>query len=159
MPANLDLICQTFESLRKDRSTEDAWNQELLELTLPRRAYIDEDVTSPGYDHHETTLYDTTAVEAVQVLAAGHASYICPPGEAWFAWAPPSHLRGNDVAENYYKTCSEIAREQIGASNFYTAIHECFLDRCAVGTGAMFVREGTKNLLQFDYLQIGKYST
>lgn len=154
---NLEEAIRTREALRGARAEWDAWWQEINELCLPRRAYITQSNNTPD-DTHANRLFDTTAVDAVQVLANGHASYITPPSERWFSWAPPAHLRGNDEAEQWYASCTEVAMEALAGSNFYTEVHEVYLDRSAPGTAAMWVGDGIRSPLSFRFFSVGSYS-
>jgi hypothetical protein len=76
-------------------------------------------------------------VEACQKLAGAHLSYITPGNELWFKWTSPDPAAG-DEAQSWYNRCSEIANRELALSNFYTELHECFLDRVGLGTGSLY---------------------
>lgn len=114
------------------------------EVSLPNRDAMDR-------------MTDTTAVEACQKLASGHMSYITPSHDVWFKWSAPDD-RGGDEAEAWYNQCSEIALKELSVSNFYTEIHECFLDRVALGTGSLFTGTSSDGRLLFTNIPCGQFA-
>ena len=125
-----------YKSLAAQRAPWETWWDRLRDYVLPRRLNREGEVSLPNRDAMDR-MTDTTAVEACQKLASGHMSYITPSHDVWFKWSAPDD-RGGDEAEAWYNQCSEIALKELSVSNFYTEIHECFLDRVALGTGSLF---------------------
>lgn len=151
----LDSALSTFSSLKSVRAPWESWWDALREYVLPRRISEDDEASLPG-DASAEHLYDTTAVEACQKLASGHMSYITPSHEVWFKWAAPDGVDG-DEAESWYNRCSEIALKELSVSNFYTEIHECFLDRVAFGTGSMYSGVSSSGNLMFTHIPCGRF--
>ena len=84
-------------------------------------------------------------------------SYITPSHDVWFKWSAPDD-RGGDEAEAWYNQCSEIALKELSVSNFYTEIHECFLDRVALGTGSLFTGTSSDGRLLFTNIPCGQFA-
>lgn len=159
MPANAETLLATYNSLKAERSSWDSWWQTLRHYVLPRRVQP-EATRIPGqipedgnFDH----IYDTTAIEACQKLASGHISYITPGHEVWFKWSAPYEFEGMDHIESWYNHASEIAIRELADSNFYTEIHETFLDRAALGTGSLFCGSGRDGRLLFTQIPCGSF--
>lgn len=151
----LESTLAAFSSLKTARAPWEPWWDALREYVLPRRVSEEEESSLPGGTAGEH-LYDTTAVEACQKLASGHMSYITPSHEVWFKWAAPDGI-GGDEAESWYNECSEIALKELSVSNFYTEIHECFLDRVAFGTGSLYSGVSSTGALMFTHIPCGRF--
>lgn len=106
-----------------------------------------------------------TAKMACARLAGGHMSHIVPSHEPWFKWCvSPGAIEleeGEDEedakvkeeeANAWYARCSEIALAELTCSNFYTEVHECFLDRVAFGTGGLYCGPGRGKRLLFKWI-------
>ncbi len=151
----MQTLLQSYHSLKADRAPWDSWWDTLRHYVLP-----DRQPTDSGFDTAEAPaahqLSDTTAVEACQKLASGHMSYITPSNELWFKWSCPLPDAG-DEAESWYNRCSEIANRELAQSNFYTELHECFLDRVGLGTGSMFCGHTRSGQLLFKHIPCGDF--
>lgn len=151
---DIEPILSVYASLRDQRGPWESWWDSLRKHVLPRReGYSDDPAPSGG----KFRLYDTTAVEACQKLASGHMSYMTPSNELWFKWSSPDP-EPSDEAESWYNTCSEIANRALAASNFYTEIHECFLDRVALGTGSLYGGSTRSGHLMFKHIECGSFA-
>lgn len=145
-----------YKSLAAQRAPWETWWDRLRDYVLPRRLNREGDVSLPNRDAMDR-MTDTTAVEACQKLASGHMSYITPSHDVWFKWSAPDD-RGGDEAEAWYNQCSEIALKELSVSNFYTEIHECFLDRVALGTGSLFTGISSDGRLLFTNIPCGQFA-
>lgn len=151
---DIEPILSIYSSLREQRGPWESWWESLRKHVLPRReGYSDDPAPSGG----KFRLYDTTAVEACQKLASGHMSYMTPSHELWFKWSSPDQ-EPSDEAESWYNTCSEIANRELAASNFYTEMHECFLDRVALGTGSLYGGSTRSGHLMFKHIECGSFA-
>ncbi len=143
------------QALTAQKAPWEQWWEKLRDHVLPRRLTADEQVSLPNAEGLDR-MTDTTAVEACQKLASGHMSYITPSHDVWFKWSAPDD-EGGDEAEAWYNQCSEIALRELSLSNFYTEIHECFLDRVALGTGSLFTGITSDGRLRFTNIPCGQF--
>ena len=150
----MEPILADYHSLRAIRAPWESWWDTLRHYVLPSRLSDEQQVP----DAHSDTarLGDTTAVEACQKLASGHMSYMTPSNELWFKWSSPDPAAG-DEAESWYNRCSEIANRELALSNFYTELHECFLDRVGLGTGSIFCGHTRSGRLLFRHIPCGQF--
>lgn len=149
----MDSLLNTYNSLKAARAPWEGWWDSLRRYVLPAR----QDDDSPVADAASLRgLGDTTAVEACQKLASGHMSYITPGHEMWFKWSCTDPDAG-DEAESWYNKCSEIANAELARSNFYTELHECFLDRVGLGTGSLFCGNTRGGNLLFRHIPCGQF--
>ena len=151
----MQTILNSYQSLKAARAPWESWWDALRHYVLPDRQH-----TESGYDTAEAPsahqLSDTTAVEACQKLASGHMSYMTPSNELWFKWVCPLTHAG-DEAESWYNRCSEIANRELAQSNFYTELHECFLDRVGLGTGCLYCGTTRNGRLHFRNIPCGEF--
>jgi len=91
--------------------------------------------TMPSSDDDIATLFDSTAADAADNLAASMYSLITPPESLWMTLVPES-----DASPN-----AEIAtaafRANLNDSNFYTTVHQCYMDLVVLGTACLFMAE------------------
>ena len=91
--------------------------------------------TMPTSDEDVAMLFDSTAADAVDNLAASMYSLITPPESLWMTL----------VSESDESPNAEIAtaafRANLNDSNFYTTIHQCYMDLVVTGTACLFMAE------------------
>lgn len=91
--------------------------------------------TMPTDDADAATLFDATAADAVDNLAASIYSLMTPPESLWISLVPESDASPDaDVA-------TAVLRANLNDSNFYTTIHQCYLDLVILGTACLFMAE------------------
>lgn len=150
-------VIERHAKLSGERSVWDGFWGDIANYVMPRKAEIQSRQSSPSLSK-SARLFDTTAIRANQVLANGQLSWMTPLESRWFSFDPPHALKGQDKVEQWYRRCTEIAQLELARSNFYTEIHELYLDRGAFGTAAMTAEEGERVLLNFRLLNCGSYS-
>lgn len=91
--------------------------------------------TMPTDDTDVATLFDATAADAVDNLAASIYSLMTPPESLWISLVPES-----DAAPDA-DTATVALRANLNDSNFYTTIHQCYLDLVILGTACLFMAE------------------
>ena len=91
--------------------------------------------TMPLTDSDMATLFDATASDAADNLAACMYSLLTPPESLWL----------NLVPEGPDSPAPEIAtaalRANLNDSNFYTTVHQCYIDLVTLGTACLFMSE------------------
>lgn len=91
--------------------------------------------TMPTADDDAATLFDATAADAVDNLAASMYSLLTPPESLWISLVPESE-DSPDAA-----SAAAVLRANLNDSNFYTTIHQCYLDLVILGTACLFMSE------------------
>ena len=89
--------------------------------------------TMPTTDDNVATLFDATASDAADNLAASIYTLLTPPESMWLQLVPESDLSPD--AE--YAT--HVLRAHLNDSNFYTTIHQCYIDLVVQGTACLFM--------------------
>ena len=102
--------------------------------------------TIPTDDSDSATLFDATASDAVDNLAASIYSLLTPPESLWI-----NLVRESDLSPNP-EIATAMLRAHLNDSNFYTTIHQCYTDLVVLGTACLFMAEnpiGTDSAFSF----------
>lgn len=136
---------ERYQALRAIRGPWETVWQEIAKYVMPRRVPgLNGTIQTPS-TANETLLFDTTAVRANMTLANGQLAWMSPLEAAWFAFEAQ---RGQgDDAKLWLTGATKAARDELAVSNFYTAVHEFYLDRGAFGTACLYVEPGRRNAI------------
>lgn len=91
--------------------------------------------TMPTVDDDIATLYDATASDAADNLAASIYTLMTPPESLWLNLVPES------TSSPDAQRATHILRSHLNDSNFYTTIHQCYMDLVVLGTACLFMSE------------------
>ncbi len=91
--------------------------------------------TMPSSDDEAATLFDGTAADAADNLTASIYTLMTPPESMWLTLIPESD-QSPDAA-----TATAALRANLNDSNFYTSIHQCYMDLVVLGTACLFMAE------------------
>lgn len=134
---------------------ESLW-QEIAGYVMPRRSPGMNGGTLAPSPERESRLFDTTAVQANMILANGCLAWMSPQESPWFGYEPPQG-RDTDAVRRWLAEATERTRQEMALSNFYTAIHEFYLDRSAFGTAALYVEPGARHPLIVQCWPVGTF--
>ena len=102
--------------------------------------------TMPTSDTDLATLFDATASDAADNLAASIYTLLTPPESMWLQLVRESDLSPDaDYA-------TSVLRAHLNDSNFYTTIHQCYMDLVTLGTACLFMGQnpiGTSSAFNF----------
>lgn len=91
--------------------------------------------TVPTSDNDVATLFDATASDAADNLAASIYTLLTPPESLWLSLVPESEKSPDAIA------ATSALRANLNESNFYTTIHQCYMDLIVLGTACLFMAE------------------
>lgn len=137
----LETLRRRYESAKARRGQWESLWQDAYEYALPQRQGFGS-VIRPGENRMER-LYDGTALDAVEQLAASLLGNLMPPWTQWFGLKPGPDLSGPQ-AEALSPVLEKAARtiqSHLDRSNFVVEIHQCFLDLIVGGTACLYVEE------------------
>jgi hypothetical protein len=89
----------------------------------------------PSEDADNAALFDSTAGDAAETLAANIYSLLTPPESQWLGLVRESELSPDPALPQ------QTLRMHLNDSNFYTTIHQCYLDLVVCGTACLFMAE------------------
>lgn len=150
-------ILHKHSELVSQRATWETLWEDIARYVMPRKAGLFTKDSQPSVED-ETYLFDATAVRANMVLANGQLSWMTPMESRWFSIDPPQPMESEEAVKQWFKRCTEVMHGELARSNFYTEIHELYLDRGAFGTAAILVEQGRQSSLNFTKLDIGSFA-
>jgi hypothetical protein len=89
----------------------------------------------PASDADNAALFDSTAGDAAEALAANMFSLLTPPESNWLSLRRESELSPDPAKPQ------AALRMHLNDSNFYTTIHQCYIDLVVLGTACLFMAE------------------
>jgi len=149
----LESVCQRFETARRRRAAWEGLWRDCFGYALPTRGHGLGQEFGRGVSFADS-LFDATAADAVEQLAASLLAELTPPWSQWFGLKP-----GRDVPPDHRDAVAEsledIAQRLHGhfeRSNFAVEMHQCLLDLACVGTATLLLEEapaGGNSAFQF----------
>lgn len=153
------------KTLKAEKGTLDAQLQSIKTLVMPNKDEVTQKGQTPGQKNDARTQFDPTAPQANELLAASMAGSLTPQTSQWF----DMKFRDddlNDIKEiaDWMQDNSRRMFKAYLSSNFYTKIHESFLDLGGFGTTAVIQEEKPRDAngnftgVKFDVFPISDYT-
>lgn len=136
-----------------------------FERALARRAAHNAD-WDDAYRHvlptaqEGATLFDATAADAAEQLAASLLAELTPPWSRWFGLAPARQIADTpegQAAAFALEGAADALQAHFDRSNFAVEMHQAFLDLVVTGTGVLLVEEaapGEPSALRFSAVPV-----
>lgn len=150
-------VIAKHNALASLRQPWDSLWQELGDLVMPRKAYIQDFSATPNTSK-ESRLFDGTVAEANEDLAAGLMSWLTPADSPWQRMVVPKQFGNTDQFKGWANECTEAVAWLLADSNFYTEQHEMLLNRGGMGTGVLYGEDDDEFIINFDSWDVGSYS-
>ncbi len=131
-------LLRTFEKAKSRRqSWENIW-QQISDLALPERST--QQNLARG-TRRRSLIFDDTAPQAVDELAAGLHGLLSSPALRWFQLMVPTRPSLTDDSLAWLEQAENILYSIFNSPKlgFNTAMHEMYLDQVALGTSCMIV--------------------
>lgn len=145
------------ENLRTERAAFEGGWDEMRRIIMPRatgNAHPDSVPDNGGGLEHSDV-----ANTCLKKLASAHLTYITPLDRRWFTLRPVGYQKdGNQLLNDWYSKATEVKERELAVSNFYSVMHEVYLDRCLTGTGCMFAEMSLNKQLIFRHIPTGTYA-
>ena len=123
------------------RNWDDHW-QEIADYEYPQRA--DFTVNRAPGERRMTRVYDTTAIQAAELLASGFHGMLTNPATNWASllMADPELNKDEDV-KKWLREVRDIMFEEINdpQAGFSTSLHEVYMDYGTFCTAVLFVTD------------------
>jgi len=141
MALSVPTLLKRWSELRAERDQyADLW-QEIAEYVIPHKSNITK-LLSPG-EKQTRVLFDSTAIDSVNALAASIHGTLTPSTQPWLSLAVRQEAL-NEVGEvkDWLEDCARRIHAALRQSNWTTSVHELYLDLVGpAGMGALFVEE------------------
>lgn len=157
--SELDYILKRSEKAKALRDLMSSQWREISDYVRPVKQNIGDSAFIQDHPSLSrlASLFDSSAILANQTYAAGCMSWMTPSESTWFAFDAPEYLSAEDSVKSWYSRCTDVANKELARSNFYSQIHECYLDDGAFGTSGTII-DDDDGTLNFEAMQIGDYS-
>lgn len=135
-----DLV-QGYERAKTRRQGWERLWQDCYDLTLPQRGGF---VPQPQAGRVRTDqIFDATAMDAVDQLAASMLGNLTPIWSQWFGLKPGPDLSDAeaDRLAPILEKAAKTVQDHFDRSNFAVEIHQCYLDLIVGGTGSLYFEE------------------
>lgn len=148
------LIVKRDDDLRSLNQSWRVYFQDLATFCLPRKAFINRQrVTGEKLQFHR--VYDTTAIRALLIMAAGFHSNLTNPSTKWF------ELRTKELdfmkikeVQLWFKNAEDKIFSTFNSSNFDTTMQEFYIDAGCFGTGSVFIQEDLQDIVRYTTIPI-----
>lgn len=142
--ARNEKITRLLNRYNKAKTRRNNWNalwQEAYDFTLPNRGQFAQSIT-PGRANNEQ-IFDATAMDAVDQLAASILGNLTPPWSQWFGLKPGRDLSPaeSEALAPVLEEAGKILQDHLDRSNFAVEIHQSFLDLIIGGTASLYFDE------------------
>jgi hypothetical protein len=148
-------LLKRFDRLKSNRQNWESHWQEVADYMQPRKA----DVTksrSKG-DKRTELIFDSSPLQAVELLAASLHGMLTNPSTTWFSLRfKGEELSDNDEAKAWLENATEVMYKAINRSNFQQEIFELYHDLITFGTAAMFIEDDEEDVLKFSTRHINE---
>ena len=146
--ANIKEILARAERLRGIRQTWESYWDDVLYLCIARKSYITR--TKQEGDRLPVDVYDSSAIEALRIFAAGLAGYLTNPSAKWFNLrTEDKDLMDDKDVKVWLKDSEDRIYDTLNSSNFNFSIHEAYLDFGSVGMCSIFLEDDDQDYVRF----------
>ena len=146
--AKAALLMQRYDSAKKQRSNWHNLWEECYDFALPQRGGFTSSLTEGRAGTND--VYDATAMDAADQLAASLLGNLTPIWSQWFGLKPGPDLSPSeaDALAPVLEKAAKTIQAHFDRSNFAVEIHQCYLDLVVGGTAS----------LAFEEAEIGEFS-
>lgn len=137
-------VSELIDRYRRARHARAGWEstwQECYDYALPSR---DSAIRgSTGTVRKSDKLFDGTAADAVDQLAASLMAELTPPWSRWFGFTTGPDVRADErlAIANDLERATTVIQSHFDRSNFAVEMHQCFLDLVTAGTACLLFEE------------------
>ena len=134
-------VIERYRHAKERRGVWESHWQECYDYALPQRDGVIRQA-QPG-EKKTDKLFDGTAPDAVDQLAASLLAQLTPPWARWFGFSAGSETtreEREDMAEGLERAATTL-KSHFDRSNFAVEMHQCYLDLVTVGTASLLFEE------------------
>lgn len=151
----IEWVINRFKDLETLRTPWESLWQDCADYVLPRKNDIQSKHSSGA--KRNTQVYDSTAIYSNRILAAGLHGGLTSPSRPWFKLGLEDYeLEEWDPVKEWLEQVERIFSQVFYRSNFYTEIHEAYLDMGAFGTPCIYVAQDPAKGLRFSARHIAE---
>ena len=141
-------LLSRFDRLKSQRQNWETHWQEVADYMMPRKA----DVTKQRArgDKRTEMIFDSSPLQAVELLAASLHGMLTNPSTPWFTLKfKNDDINSDEEAKLWLESATESMYTAFNSSNFQQEIFELYHDLITFGTSCMYVQEDDREVLKF----------
>ena len=144
-----------FGRLKSQRATWESHWQEVADYMMPRKADVIK--TRSKGDKRGQLIFDSSPLQALELLAASLHGMMTNPSSAWFTLKfKDANMDQQDEGKIWLEAATEVMYTAFNRSNFQQEIFELYHDLITFGTASMFIQEDDEDLLKFSTRHINE---
>ena len=148
-------LFKRFDKLKSQRQNWEAHWQEVADYMMPRKADVTK--TRSKGDKRTELIFDSSPLQALELLAASLHGMLTNPSTPWFTLRfKEEDMDGEDEAKEWLESATDVMYAAFNRSNFQQEIFELYHDLITFGTAAMFIDEDEEDLLKFSTRHINE---
>jgi hypothetical protein len=148
-------LLSRFDRLQGQRENWETHWQEVADYMQPRKA----DVTKRRArgDKRMEQVFDSSPIQAVELLAASLHGMLTNPSTPWFTLRfKDEEIQNEDEAKLWLEASTDAMYTAFNRSNFQQEIFELYHDLITFGTAAMFIEEDNDDIIKFSTRHINE---
>ena len=148
-------LLSRYERLEGQRQNWETHWQEVADYMQPRKA----DVTKKRArgDKRMEQIFDSSPIQAVELLAASLHGMLTNPSTPWFTLRfKDEDIDNEDEAKLWLEASTDAMYTAFNRSNFQQEIFELYHDLITFGTAAMFIEEDDDDIIKFSTRHINE---
>jgi hypothetical protein len=148
-------LLSRYERLEGQRQNWETHWQEVADYMQPRKA----DVTKKRArgDKRMEQVFDSSPIQAVELLAASLHGMLTNPSTPWFTLRfKDEDIENEDEAKLWLEEATATMYTAFNRSNFQQEIFELYHDLITFGTAAMFIEEDDDDIIKFSTRHINE---
>ena len=147
-------LLKRFDRLSSQRQNWETHWQEVADYMMPRKADVTK-LRSKG-DKRTELIFDSSPLQAVELLAASLHGMLTNPSTPWFSLRFKDEMAEEDEAKEWLESATETMYAAFNRSNFQQEIFELYHDLITFGTAAMYIEEDNEDILKFSTRHINE---
>ena len=148
-------LLKRYDRLKSQRQNWETHWQEVADYMQPRKA----DVTKRRArgDKRMEQVFDSSPIQAVELLAASLHGMLTNPSTPWFTLRfKDEEIENDDEAKLWLEASTDAMYTAFNRSNFQQEIFELYHDLITFGTAAMFIEEDDDDIIKFSTRHINE---
>jgi len=148
-------LLSRYEKLEGQRQNWETHWQEVADYMQPRKADVTK--TRARGDKRNELIFDSSPIQAVELLAASLHGMMTNPSTPWFTLRfKDEDIDNEDEAKIWLESATEVMYTAFNRSNFQQEIFELYHDLITFGTAAMFIEEDDEDIIKFSTRHINE---
>ena len=144
-----------FDKLKTGRQNWETHWQEVADYMQPRKADVTK--TRSRGDKRTELIFDSSPIQAVELLAASLHGMLTNPSTPWFTLRYKNQdFQNDDEAKLWLEGVTDVMYTAFNRSNFQQEIFELYHDLITFGTAAMFIEEDNDDIIKFSTRHINE---